>query len=215
MNVGSDRSTRISFVRHGRVHNPEKIVYGRLPGFRLSEQGRREADAAAARLQTDPVDALFTSPMLRARQTARAVALRQGGVDTHVSRLIIEVCSPFQGRPSAAADQVRWDLYSGAGCDFEQPPDIVDRVLRFVSRCLRRYPGGHVAAVTHGDVVAFTLLWAIGASLRADHRLDMREHGFPDRYPATGSITTLSFPADGPRPPVDIAYWKPSGIGDV
>ncbi len=207
--VDPDRLTRISFVRHGQVFNPKRIVYGRLPRFRLSEKGLEEAGAAGRRLAASPIAAVFTSPMLRARQTAKLVMTSHRDIRLSISTLLIEICSPFQGRPNAEADRIKWNLFDGAGCQFEQPADIVRRVRRFIDRTRRRLSGQHSVAVTHGDVVAFTILWAKGVDLHPDRRLDLRDHGFPDRYPATGSVTTLFFRNFGGDRPVGMDYWRP------
>ncbi len=50
--------TRISLVRHGLVHNPDQLYYGRLPGFRLAEKGRAQAAAAGRALATESVAAI-------------------------------------------------------------------------------------------------------------------------------------------------------------
>ncbi|HUM36859.1 MAG TPA: histidine phosphatase family protein, partial [Anaerolineae bacterium] len=71
-----ESTTRLLFIRHGLVHNPDNLIYGRLPGFELSELGHRQAQAAAAALRATPLAALFSSPQLRARQTAAHVALQ-------------------------------------------------------------------------------------------------------------------------------------------
>ena len=70
-----EKLTQIHFVRHGEVHNPQKIYYGRLPGFPLSEEGRRQAQAAAHALRARPLAAIFSSPMQRARETAELAPL--------------------------------------------------------------------------------------------------------------------------------------------
>jgi broad specificity phosphatase PhoE len=62
--------TAISFVRHGEVYNPDNIFYGRLPGFRLSEKGNYQTGKAAETLNGSRLAAIFSSPPLRARQTA-------------------------------------------------------------------------------------------------------------------------------------------------
>lgn len=68
----------LHFVRHGSVHNPEGIVYGRLPGFYLSGKGFGEAMDAAAVLRemsaAAPIKALHYSPLERTSQTAQAIA---------------------------------------------------------------------------------------------------------------------------------------------
>lgn len=68
----------LHFVRHGTVHNPDGILYGRLPGFYLSNRGHLEAAAAAQGVvelsvtKQVPVQALFSSPLDRTCQTANA-----------------------------------------------------------------------------------------------------------------------------------------------
>ncbi len=60
-------------VRHGTVHNPNGVLYRRLPGFLLSHQGRREAEEAAAFLANEPLEVVYHSPLERARETAQIV----------------------------------------------------------------------------------------------------------------------------------------------
>jgi broad specificity phosphatase PhoE len=68
----------LHLVRHGEVHNPDRVVYADLPGFDLSEQGRREAAEAAAALADEPITAVWSSPLLRAVRTAEAIAEPHG-----------------------------------------------------------------------------------------------------------------------------------------
>jgi broad specificity phosphatase PhoE len=90
--------TSISFVRHGLVHNPQQILYGRLPRFRLSAEGQRQAQAAADYLRARPFAALFSSPMLRARQTANIILTTQRGLPLRISTYLNEVYVGYQGR---------------------------------------------------------------------------------------------------------------------
>src|SRR2546425_801990 len=60
-------------VRHGTVYNPESILYRRLPGFVLSEQGRAEAAQAGEFLRHEPLRIIYHSPLERARETAGIV----------------------------------------------------------------------------------------------------------------------------------------------
>src|SRR5690606_23866640 len=67
---------RLHLVRHGEVHNPQRLLYGRLPHYRLSEDGRRMARDAAeyiAELER-PVGALRCSPLERAQESAEPFA---------------------------------------------------------------------------------------------------------------------------------------------
>ena len=65
-------------MRHGEVHNPHGVVYAGLPGFSLSELGRSQAAAAADHLADSGATVLITSPLDRARETARFIAARLG-----------------------------------------------------------------------------------------------------------------------------------------
>ena len=59
-------------MRHGEVFNPDGVLYGRLPGFHLSELGKKMAASAASELTGHPITALYASPLLRAQESAQA-----------------------------------------------------------------------------------------------------------------------------------------------
>ena len=63
-------ATLIHLVRHGEVHNPDGILYGRLPGFGLSDLGKRMAAAAAKELAGRDIRSLYASPLQRAQESA-------------------------------------------------------------------------------------------------------------------------------------------------
>ena len=67
-------SGTIHLVRHGQVENPKGIIYGRLPGYNLSERGRRQAEEAGLHLAPADVGALWASPLERAQETAAAIS---------------------------------------------------------------------------------------------------------------------------------------------
>ena len=87
----------MSLVRHGEVHNPEKLLYGRLPGFTLSERGRRQAEVTAKFLRGREVAAIIASPLERAVQTADPIA-HWYGLPVETDHRLIESSSAFQGR---------------------------------------------------------------------------------------------------------------------
>jgi len=196
--------TRIFLVRHGQVHNPENILYGRLPGFRLSETGRVEAERVARLLRPHPLAAVFSSPLDRALETARAIARLHPAGAIQPSDYITEVYTPFEGRPTREADALAGDVYTGSSAPFEQPEDVLDRTLGFFRQVRQRYFEREVAAVTHGDVIVFAALWACGLSASAAHKVNFSRLGVLPGYPATGSITTFTFlaAAAGERPRV-------------
>jgi broad specificity phosphatase PhoE len=84
---------RAFVIRHGLVHNPHGMMYGWLPRWRLADEGRRQAEATASWLAANDgkqIALILTSPLLRARQTARIVDTRLHGVRVRRSRLLIE-----------------------------------------------------------------------------------------------------------------------------
>jgi broad specificity phosphatase PhoE len=201
--------TRIYLLRHGEVHNPERILYGRLPRFGLNEAGRAQARAAARWLEGRPLAALFSSPMLRARQTALAVAQRRPGLPLHISSWLNEVHTRYQGRPGAELDARGGDVYTGSGTGYEQPEDLVVRAKKFALRVRKRYAGRQVAAVTHGDIVTFTALWALGFDLTPKNKTRLLRAGYPVAYPGHASITTLTFYSSDSAERPGIDYHQP------
>ena len=69
--------TVVHLLRHGEVYNPHHVLYGRLPGYHLSDSGRWMADAAANYFSERDVTALFASPLERAQETAQPTAQRR------------------------------------------------------------------------------------------------------------------------------------------
>jgi broad specificity phosphatase PhoE len=192
---------RIFFVRHGEVHNPGGIFYGRLPRFRLSATGERQAESAAAVLAAEPLAAIFTSPLLRARQTGQIIAREHPTAPVGVSRAIVEIRSSLQGSLTATLDTTDWNFYEPLPHDDDETiAMIAARIARFCQLVVRRYPGQTVAAVTHGDILAVARAsfegWPLVlASLRGEV------------YPATASILSVTL---GPNlTAADVAYLKP------
>lgn len=202
-------TTTVIIMRHGDVHNPNRVYYGRLPRFRLSATGRDEAGKAAAYLRDRPIAAVYSSPMLRARQTADIVAAGVWSQPVrHVTQWLNEAHSPFDGESRAVMRARNWDLYEGVSAEYEQPADLLARVHLFLARTLRRHPGEQIVAVTHGDIVAFTLLWALGYGLDKRLRGQLRQCGLSADYPATASLSTLTFRGVNLARPATVAYHE-------
>jgi broad specificity phosphatase PhoE len=199
--------TQIHFVRHTEVHNPDDILYGRLPRFRLSDLGRRQAIVTAEILGTTTVAEIYTSPQLRARQTAAAIASRQDGVAVRRSHLLAEVLTGWQGRRHAELEEINFDFYSNPVTDADEMiEDLWHRITRFVTTARRKHPGLKIVAVTHGDLCAIA---------RAGFRglpVDISSIRRPHPYPGHGSITRLTFSSDqGATYPISVEYYDPNG----
>ncbi len=184
--------TTLYLIRHGEVENPKDIFYGRLPHFHLSAQGRQQAEAAARQLREQPLAAVFSSPLLRTRQTAQIILREHPGLRLHISQLLVEVLSPYEGYPRAQLNQLGWDIYTGISAPHETPQDVLRRGIKFVQGIRRKYAGQQVAAVTHGDIIAFLSMWAQG------HPVNQQRKAL--HYPAPASITQLTFNESDPEP---------------
>ena len=90
----------VHLLRHGHVHNPDKVLYGRLPEFRLSDAGVAMAQAVADDMVASGADVgqVIASPLLRAQQTAEPIA-RAFDVDIVTDDRIIEAQNDYEGRP--------------------------------------------------------------------------------------------------------------------
>jgi len=203
--------TQITFVRHGQVYNPERVVYGRLPGFPLSKLGERQAQAAAEALRDVPVAVVFSSPLVRAQQTAQILLAEHPDVPLYTSDLLNEVSFFFEGQPLLSMASRNWDLYSGVDPVYEQPPDVVARAREFLAQARREYAGQHTVAVSHGDVIAFTALWAFGVELIPANKHTLNVHGLSESYPSPASLLTFTYAPDADERPTTVMYRLPYG----
>lgn len=200
--------TTIYLVRHGDVHNPEQILYGRIPGFRLSDKGRDQANAAGTYLAERPIAAIYASPQQRAQETAGIIAGFHPELTVITKPRLDETHTPYEGRPLAEMAARDWDLYTGVGPEYDSPQSVLDRVLNFIHEAREKHAGQHVVAVTHGDPVVFSFMHfkQIVSDVLKD-RLALVRHGIADEYPATASVTEIVFP-DGDGSP-DVRYVRP------
>jgi broad specificity phosphatase PhoE len=88
--------TIVHLMRHGEVHNPEGVLYGRLPGYQLSELGREMADTVAAHLADHDIGLVVASPLDRAQQTATPIA-RSHDLEVATDSRVIEAGNHFEG----------------------------------------------------------------------------------------------------------------------
>ncbi len=92
---------QLHLVRHGEVHNPDGVLYGRIPGFHLSELGHKMAAAAADDLRSRDRSyaRLFASPLQRAQESAEPVS-KALGRQIRTENRIIEPTNAFEGLPN-------------------------------------------------------------------------------------------------------------------
>ncbi len=205
--------TIVLLVRHGEVENPGQVLYGRIPRYRLSARGREQATCAAESLADRPVAAIYSSPLLRARQTAACIARRHPEAARHVSALLHEVRSAWQGTPFADFRPGFSTYTDRRAPDDESMEEIAGRMTRFLARVRRRYPGRTVVAVSHGDPITILRVALSGrpVTLPAIRGAD---------YADLCSVTEVTFDpddSDGARPCVAClpAPSVPAAAGDA
>lgn len=95
--------TVVHLLRHGEVDNPQRVLYGRLPNFYLSQLGLEMADRAANFFQDKDLVKVISSPLERAQQTASPTAEKLGLEIVHDPR-IIEATNVFEGKRVSVGD---------------------------------------------------------------------------------------------------------------
>lgn len=165
MMAAGPETTTLHFVRHAEVHNPGRVLYGRLARFSIGEAGWTQARAVAEYFRDLPIDAIYSSPLLRARQTASAIGAHHPGAARHVSMLLHEVGTSWQGTPFREFPP-GFSTYSARRADGDESIEQVrERMERFVALARRRHAGQQVVCVSHGDPITILRVALAGQPL--------------------------------------------------
>jgi broad specificity phosphatase PhoE len=202
-------ASQVHLVRHGEVFNPERVLYGRLPGYGLSDLGRRMAEAAATDLlqRGRPVSRIVASPLQRAQESAEPLA-SAFNLPVSLDERIIEPTNRFEGKrmrgpQGALRDARNWPaLANPLRPSWGEPYRLIAaRRLAAIDDAFASVSDGE-----HGDVVLVSHqlpIWMAHSALtgiRFPH--DPRK-----RRCALSSITTLSLRGDGV---VEVGYSDPA-----
>ena len=146
--------TKIYFIRHGDVENPKQILYGRLKGFPLSISGRKQAEKIKDKFLNKEIACVYSSPLLRATETARplAVALQKKVITT---RLLLETKTSLEGMPLSKYEELEpklHDVWHQSG-EKESVREVLLRMRKFVYRVLKENQGKNVVAVSHAGPI--------------------------------------------------------------
>ena len=184
--------TVVHLLRHGEVSNPDGVLYGRLPGYHLSANGRLMAAAAADFFAERPVAALFASPLERAQETARPVAERLG-LEVVTDERLIESVNVLEGKTVTLArlalNPSNWRyLWNPFRPSWGEPyPQVVARMRQVIDRAREAAPGQEAICVSHQLPI-----WV--SRLAAEHR--HLWHNPNNRQCALGSVTSFTFDGD-------------------
>jgi broad specificity phosphatase PhoE len=201
--MAGDR-TVVHLLRHGEVFNPEGVLYGRLPGYYLSDLGKQMAVRAADALAGHDVSLVVSSPMERAQQTATPVAERHGlAIETDPD--LIEADNIFEGKRVSVGDGVlkqprTWKhLYNPFRPSWGEPYDEVAARMNRAIAAARAAARGHEAVLVSHQLP----IWI--ARLSAEQR--RLWHDPRSRQCTLASLTSLTFDDDTL---VAITYTEPS-----
>ncbi len=196
--------TTVHLLRHGEVYNPDKILYGRLPDFHLSDLGQQMAVLAADALQSRDIAEIWSSPLDRAQETAAPLADRFG-LTPIIDDRIIEADNVFEGQRVSVGDGVlrqprAWRyLYNPFRPSWGEPyKDVAARMRSAVTSARRSARGHEVVLVSHQLPVWIARLDAEDRSFLHDPR---------KRQCNLASITSLTFEGDRL---VSIVYTEPA-----
>jgi broad specificity phosphatase PhoE len=200
----SDEQTIVHLLRHGEVHNPEKVLYGRLPGYFLSDLGKEMADRAAHVLKHRDIAAVISSPLERAAQTATPIATAHGlaiGTDPN----LIEAANIFEGQRVAVGDGALRDpkswrhLYNPVRPSWGEPyKEIANRMQLAVADARAVARGREVVLVSHQLPIWIARMAFEGRRFAHDPRR---------RQCSLASLTSLTFTGDELSA---IVYTEPS-----
>jgi broad specificity phosphatase PhoE len=193
----------VHLIRHGEVENPDNLVYAKLPGFGLSELGRAQASQAARHLGSQPVVAVWSSPLERALETASIIA-RRFGVPVRVEDTLTEwaLLDRWAG--------TRWDeidtRFPGELSAYLQHPtdlafapesltQMAARITSTIEALATRHPEGDVVIISHQDPVQAARLQLSGRDLSK----------LQEDKPGHASIVTFRTG----KPWKDLGMWTP------
>ena len=154
--------TVVHLLRHGEVENPTKILYGRLPGFRLSSLGEQMAKAAASALASRDITHVVASPLERAVQTAEPIAA-QFDLPVAVDERLIESSNFFEGKRVSVGDGALrdprnwWVLRDPFGPSWGESYTSIAQRMYAALQAVRAEAEGHEAVCVSHQLPIWTL----------------------------------------------------------
>jgi probable phosphomutase (TIGR03848 family) len=181
--------TRFLLIRHGMTDAVGKAIVSWTPGVHLNDAGRAQAEQLPALLDGIPIDAVYSSPLERARETAAPLAARRG-LEVHYREAFGEVrFGDFSGRTIAELDtDAEWRKFTAFRSGIRAPGGelTIEVQARFVSE-LEKLRGEHreqnIAIVSHADSIKAALAHYLGAPLDLFDRIVV--------YPASVSVIDI------------------------
>ena len=175
--------TLVLLVRHGQTPTTGKVLPGRAAGLHLAEAGRQQAQRAAERIaQLTKVDAIYSSPLERARETAApiaaALAVKQRAVKAQIDKGLVECdFGDWTGAELKALMKMpEWNTVQRAPSTFTFPNGesftaMQNRIVGTIDRLRAKHPGGVVVCVSHADPIKAAVAHAMGTHIDLFQRI--------------------------------------------
>jgi broad specificity phosphatase PhoE len=203
--VSQTPDTIVHLLRHGEVHNPEGVLYGRRDGFHLSDLGVQMAEKVAATIKDRDIVHLRSSPLERAQETARPLATARG-LDVLIDERVIESTNKFEGKRFAGGENALRDprtwalLWNPLRPSWGEPyKQVVARMMAAVHDAREAARGHEAVVVSHQLPIWITRLAAEKRSFLHDPR---------KRQCTLCSLTSFHFVGDRLA---QVSYSEPAG----
>lgn len=187
-------SSTVHVIRHGEVENPAKILYGRQPGWQLSERGQKMAQALGDWSKTIDLGALHVSPLQRAQETAASIAAAHS-IDITSDARLIEASNIFEGKAFGVGDGVlrhpaAWrHLWNPWRPSWGEPyEEQINRMLAAVFSARDSAQGKDAICVSHQLPI-----WILRSAIESRRLL----HDPRKRECSLASVTSIHFDDDG------------------
>jgi probable phosphoglycerate mutase len=187
--------TLVLLVRHGQTPTTGRTLPGRAPGLHLSDAGVAQAEVAAKRIaELKQVDAVYASPLERARETAAPIAAARGE-KVHVDRGLLECDfgSWTGGELKNLMKLPEWRQVQRYPSGFRFPDgesftEMQTRITGALARLVAKHRGGVIVAVSHADPIKAAVAHAMGSHLDLFQRIVI----------STCSVTAIAYGETGP-----------------
>jgi broad specificity phosphatase PhoE len=182
--------TTFYLIRHGHTSAIDHYLAGRAPGTPLTDEGRAQVARLVERMHAVPLTAVVASPLERTQQTAQPLATDHGLEVTTIEDVIEVESGEWTGATFRALEgNDLWRRYNSARAitrpaGGELMLEVQLRAVKAVVELAQRHRSGHVAVISHGDVIRALLLYFLGMPIDFVHRIEIS--------PARVSVVALS-----------------------
>ncbi|MFK7920298.1 MAG: MSMEG_4193 family putative phosphomutase [Ilumatobacter sp.] len=172
------KPTTILLVRHGQTPTTGKVLPGRAKGLHLADEGHRQAQTAADRIaELSGVEAVYSSPLERAKETAAPIS-KALGLKTKIDRGLFECdFGDWTGKELVKLNKLpEWQTVQRAPSTFRFPngesfTEMQTRMVSALDRLRLAHPGGTIVCVSHADTIKAAVAHALGTHIDLFQRI--------------------------------------------